>query len=96
MPNKPLNQLLDADRWIRRLSPNKGMTATNREAQIRVTLIRGFELFNTHPYHNYETWSDGYLVEAFRAGEPIAAVEAEDLDDALKKLAVKLGEQGQT
>ncbi len=92
MPNKPQKHLLEADRLIRKLSPNKGMTnSTNK--QIRITLIRGFELFNTRPYHNYETWSDGYEAEAFDGvGNVIAQVSAEDLDDVLVKLEIKMKE----
>lgn len=91
MPRKRVNELLDADRLIRRLSPNQGRTVWNREPQIRVTLIRGFELFNDLPWHNYETWSDGYVVEAFGLdGARIARVEAEDLDDALRQLGERL------
>ena len=47
--DKAWTELLEADRIIRDLSPNKGMTR-GTEPQIRVTLIRGFELFNTRPY----------------------------------------------
>ena len=89
MPNKDWNKLSETDRKIRSLSPNKGMTE-GTEPQIRITLIRGFELFNTRPYHNYENWSDGYRVEAFKDGKVILEVEAEDLDDALNKMEVKL------
>lgn len=61
--------------------------------QIRITLIRGFELFNTRPYHNYETWSDGYEVEAFDDDENIIAQTlAEDLDDALALLKKKIAD----
>lgn len=86
MPNKPFASLNPIDQHIRRLSPNKGMTEGNSEPQIRITLIRGFELFNTRPYHNYETFSDGYLAEAFKNGEVIASTTAEDLDEVLHKL----------
>lgn len=85
MSNKRRENLLEADRIIRDLSPNKGMVPKT-EPQIRITLIRGFELFNTRPYHNYENWSDGYKAEAFRDGLVFARAEAEDLDDCLAKL----------
>ena len=92
MSNKPKAQLLEADRQIRALSPNKGMT-NGTKPQIRITLIRGFELFNTRSYHNYETWSDGYKAEAFDGvGNVIAQVSAEDLDDVLVKLEIKMKE----
>lgn len=45
---------------------------------VRIEFISGFELFNTRPYHNYETWSQGYRVRGLGV-----RFEAEDLDDAL-------------
>jgi hypothetical protein len=47
--------------------------------QLAIYKVSGFELFNTRQYHNYETWSDGYII---RDGEVI--VTAEDLDDAIR------------
>lgn len=47
---------------------------------LKIEYIYGFEMFNTRPYHNYETWSGGYRVTDERAG---IVVESEDLDDAL-------------
>ena len=92
MSNKKWKNLLVADRWIRRLSPNKGMTKGRCDPQIKITLVRGFELFNTRAYHNYENWSDGYVVEAFDYdGKIIARVDAEDLDAALLQLGEELG-----
>jgi hypothetical protein len=88
--NKRFDQLWEADQVIRSLSPNKGMT-NGMEPQIRVTLMRGFELFSTRPHHNCETWSDGYIVEAFDGdGKLIEIATAEDLDDALIKLANRM------
>lgn len=92
MSNKPKAQLLEADRQIRALSPNKGMT-NGTKPQIRITLIRGFELFNTRSYHNYEDWSDGYIAEAFDdEGKVIAEASSEDLDDVLVQLGIKMKE----
>lgn len=92
MSDKPLNKLNEVDRWIRSLSPNKGM---GNGPQIRITLLRGFELFNTRPYHNYENWSDGYKVEAFGDdGEVMAWVSREDLDDALQDMEFLLKKNG--
>ena len=92
MSDKSLDKLNEVDRWIRRLSPNKGM---GNGPQIRITLLRGFELYNTRPYHNYETWSDGYKVEAFGDdGEVMDWVDREDLDDALKDMEFLLKEKG--
>lgn len=91
MSDKKWGQLLEADRLIRALSPNKGMTDKIEEPQIRITLVRGFELFNTRPYHNYENWSDGYIAEAIdKEGGIIAIARREDLDDVLKALKVLL------
>lgn len=45
---------------------------------VKINFISGFEKFNTRPYHNYETWGDGYRVE----GRGIS-VEKEDLDEAI-------------
>ena len=92
MSDKSYDKLLDADRWIRRLSPNKGMGSG---PQIRITLHRGFELYNTRPYHNYENWSDGYRIESFGDdGTVIASVSREDLDDALKDMETLLKSKG--
>jgi hypothetical protein len=83
MANKDWNKLNIADQQIRQLSPNKGITAGTKP-QVRITLIRGFELFNTRPYHNYETWSDGYKLELFNDnGDSFYSITAEDLDDLL-------------
>jgi len=83
MPNKPKTKLNPLDVMIRELSPNKGV---GDGPQVRITLIRGFELFNTRAYHNHETWSDGYRVELLDdvTGLAILTVEAEDLDEVLQ------------
>ncbi len=44
-----------------------------------IEFISGFELFNTRPYHNYETWSQGYRIK----GRDVT-FEAEDLDVAIE------------
>lgn len=49
---------------------------------VTIEFIHGFELFNTRPYHNYDTWSQGYRVTG--RGQ---SVEREDLDDAIKEWA---------
>lgn len=43
-----------------------------------IEFISGFELFNTRPYHNYETWGQGYRVSGLGI-----KIEREDLDDAI-------------
>jgi hypothetical protein len=48
-----------------------------------IEFISGFELFNTRPYHNYETWSQGYRVHGLGV-----KVESEDLDDAIREWSV--------
>lgn len=49
--------------------------------KVRLTFINGFELFNTRPYHNYETWSDGWVAEC---ADVIVAEES--LEAAIMKL----------
>ena len=74
MPNKIWEDLNELDRAIRSARP-VGMEVGDL---LTITRIAGFELFNTRPYHNYETWSDGYVVE----GQGVK-VQREDLDDAV-------------
>ena len=49
---------------------------------LTIRFRRGFEIFNTRPYHNYEDWGDGYEIETYDGQKFVA----EDLDDAIKKL----------
>lgn len=46
-------------------------TPVGMEDGIKQIIIRhcGFELYNTRPYHNYETWSDGYIVIGHKDGK---------------------------
>jgi len=83
MSNKPFKKLNPIDQKLRRLFPPRMNSDT--EEQVVIRKISGFELFNTRPHHNYETWSDGYEVEAkgFK-------VQAEDLDDAIDLLEKKV------
>ena len=62
--------------------------------KITVELFTGFEIFNTRPYHNYETWSDGYRITGRHKCDHAVAlrVEREDLDDAVK-LFLELSEK---
>jgi len=75
MPNKWWHQLngLDADL---RLSSRIGM-----EEGIKQIIIRqcGFELYNTRPYHNYEDWSDGYIIMGRGDGKAMNLEEATEL-----------------
>jgi hypothetical protein len=77
MSDKELNKLNEIDRKLRRAIPVT-MTESRTEVQLKIEKICGFELFNTRPYHNYESWSDGWRITK---GDII--VEAEDLDDAV-------------
>lgn len=78
MSNKAWDRVDPLDKLIRKTA-RCGM---NDGTIVTIEFISGFELFNTRPYHNYETWSQGYRV----SGRGIR-VEEEDLDDALKKWA---------
>lgn len=74
MPDKPFAQLGEIDRDLRRALPPSERTGV----QVTIEKLCGFELFNTRPYHNYETFSDGY-----RVYDDEVDVRAEDLDDAV-------------
>ena len=65
MPNKPFDYLDKTDRNLR-ISSRVGM-----ENGVKQLIVRhcGFELYNTRPYHNYETWSDGYKIVGRRDGK---------------------------
>lgn len=77
MSDKPHAELNELDRMLRKAKPVVGMAPDH--TQLTIEKVCGFELFNTRPYHNYETWSDGYRI---RDGE--IQVQAEDLDDAVR------------
>ena len=77
MPNKDWKKLNSIDRDLRRASPVGMFDGT----KVTIELINGFELFNTRPYHNYETWSDGWRITDNKSG---LMVQAEDLDNAVK------------
>lgn len=78
MSDKPWKSLNELDRVIQRAA-RCGMDVGTI---VTIEFISGFELFNTRPYHNYETWSQGYRV----TGRGVT-VEREDLDDAAKAWA---------
>jgi hypothetical protein len=87
MPNKNWNQLCQTDKIIRQMFPTQMWG--NNEVILTIEFYGGFELFNYRPYHNYETWSEGYRVKTGnRYGN--LSVTAEDLDDALKKMQEEL------
>lgn len=74
MSDKKFDRLNVLDQQIRRGVP----TGMNDGVHLTIEFFSGFEEFNTRPYHNYETWSNGYRVKGDRG-----VVAAEDLDDAL-------------
>ena len=87
MSNKDWNKIDRLDKLIRqtlRLGMNDNAT------YLTIEFIWGFELFNTRPYHNYETWSGGYRVTDTHNN---IKVEREDLDDAIEAWAKKLEEK---
>ena len=81
MTNKPWTEINELDRLIR-TTAKCGM---DEGTIVTIEFIAGFELFNTRPYHNYETWSQGYRVSG--KGQ---MVESEDLDDALRLWSQKV------
>ena len=83
MSNKSWDKLNVLDQMIRRAKP----TGMESKVKLTIEMICGFELFNTRPYHNYETWADGY-----RVSDGKITVEAEDLDDAIRRFIEKLNE----
>lgn len=78
MSDKPFFQLNELDRMLRTHFP-VGMDTPS--IRVKIELLNGFEIFNTRPYHNLETWSDGYLLTDTETG---VKYSAEDLDDAVK------------
>lgn len=83
MPDKAFNKLSDIDQRLRKLFPTTMWK--DEETIVTITMFGGFELFNSRPYHNYENWSSGYLVQTGERYGNIK-VSAEDLDDAITKL----------
>lgn len=88
MSDKPFAKLNPLDVLIRQTA-HCGMTDGT---VMKIEFISGFEKFNTRPYHNYETWAQGYRVTGLGV-----CVEREDLDDAAQVWAsnVKLLREGQ-
>lgn len=80
MSNKEFSSLNPLDKQLRALFPVE--INRNIHTQLIIKKICGFELFNTRPYHNYETWSDGYVAEI--DGKEIC--KSEDLDDLIAML----------
>ena len=53
-----------------------------------IEFISGFEKFNTRPYHNYETWAQGWRVHGLGV-----LVEREALEDAIGAWAVAVNDK---
>ncbi len=90
MSDKPYSRLNDLDQILRDCFPVKGFCSDH--VQVTIEKICGFELFNTRPYHNYESWSDGYRIFLGDGSDKKIFVEAEDLDTAIYKLREKIKE----
>ena len=75
MSDKKWSMLNPLDRELRQACVDGPKT---EGVQVTIEKVCGFELFNTRPYHNYETWGSGYRV----MGQGIT-VSREDLDDAV-------------
>ena len=80
MSNKTHGKLSATARIIREtIAATKGKDAFGEDGTLlTISFVSGFEKFKTRPYHNYETWGDGYRIEGRGA-----AVEKEDLDEAI-------------
>jgi hypothetical protein len=90
MSNKAHSKLSPTDRIIRdtiTATRNRGIMGEDGTL-VKIAFISGFEKFNTRPYHNYETWGDGYRVE----GRGVA-VEREDLDEAIAAWSLAVWER---
>ncbi|MEX0597517.1 MAG: hypothetical protein WD512_13570 [Candidatus Paceibacterota bacterium] len=83
MSNKPFNNLNEIDQKLRRLRP---VGWDQKSPKITIEMIEEFEYFNTRPYHNYETFSDGYRIKDHKTG---ITVQAEDLNEAVNLLIKK-------
>lgn len=81
MSNKTLDKINILDKELRQLFPTRMWD--NNQTICTIRMFGGFEFFNTRPYHNYETWSEGYEVTS--PIYPSIKVTSEDLDDAIMK-----------
>lgn len=68
---------LDSSDLALRKASGVGMEDGVKQVILRIC---GFEMFNSRPYHNYETWSDGYRVIGRRDG---AAMTKEEVTSIL-------------
>lgn len=81
MPDKPFEQLCEVDQLVRRAKP----VGMDDGVHVTFEFFTGFELFNTRPHHNYETWSGGWRVTGLDV-----VIEREDLDDAVREWAAQV------
>jgi hypothetical protein len=87
-PDDAANEkLYPTDRLVRRTT-RVGMYDGTR---LTIEFISGFEKFNTRPYHNYETWGQGWRITDPESG---VVVEREDLHSALQAWIAALGGTG--
>lgn len=89
MSDKRWNLLNVLDQQLRRTFP-EGDSDSAQGTRVIIELFSGFELFNTRPYHNYETFSSGYRV---KLPDGTLTVEREDLDDAVREFCLKIAER---
>lgn len=68
MSDKPYKELDNADMALRMATP------VGMEEGVKQVILRhcGFEFYNTRPYHNYETWSDGYIIMGRKDGKAMS------------------------
>jgi len=82
------SEIVPIDVAIRRTFPaNPTNTPSHKTVLATIEIIGGFELFNTYPYHNYESWGQGYRITSQGV-----TVESEYLDDAIKLWQLKYKE----
>jgi hypothetical protein len=76
--DKPWDKLSSVEQRVNRVY----CASMTDRVQITLERFTGFEIFNTRPYHNYESWAAGW-----RASDAWGnRASAEDLDDCLNKL----------
>lgn len=83
-----MSKLNPIDRKLREVHPIKGFCSDH--TVLTIELCQGFELFNTRPYHNYETWSDGWFIR----DENGVKGRGEDLDQAVEDYLRALQRKG--
>lgn len=81
MSNKAFSKLNILDQMIRKELP----TGMDNGVHLTIEFFSGFEIFNSRPYHNYETWSDGYRLKDDQG----YTAQGEDLDDAIAQWVKK-------